>query len=162
MNMVRHQGGRVILLTFITALILAMIPLPSWLEILRPEWVTLVLIYWCMALPQRVGVGVGWLAGLLLDVVTGSLLGLHALALSLTAFLALRLHQRVRVFPVWQQALTILILVALQQLLVLWIKGIINQTPQTLTYWLPSLASTLVWPAVFITLRAVRRRYHVR
>ena len=55
------------------ALMLTLVPLPLWAEVLRPEWVTLVLIYWCIALPQRIGVFTGWLAGLMLDVARGAL-----------------------------------------------------------------------------------------
>jgi rod shape-determining protein MreD len=61
----RHHGGSVIALTFLLALLLTIIPLPEWLRYLRPDWVGLVLIYWCLALPERVGVSTGWLMGLL-------------------------------------------------------------------------------------------------
>ena len=118
MTLMRHHGSWVIWASFIVALTLTMLPLPHWAELFRPEWVALALIYWCMALPERVGVGVGWSMGILLDVVKGTLLGQNALALTLIAYLTLRLHQRVRVFPLWQQALFVFILVALDQMLV--------------------------------------------
>ena len=63
----KRHGGGVILLTFIAALLLTVIPLPDWARYLRPDWVGLVLIYWCMALPDRVGVTTGWLMGLMVD-----------------------------------------------------------------------------------------------
>jgi rod shape-determining protein MreD len=145
----------------VVALVLTMLPLPDWAEPARPEWVAMVLIYWCMAVPQRVGVGVGWVMGLFLDVVHGALLGQHALALAVVAYLTLSLHQRVRVFPLWQQALTILLLVALEQMLVLWIKGVIGESPETWGYWWPSLTSMLLWPWIFLVLRDVRRKFRV-
>ena len=148
-------------MSFVVALVLTMLPLPDWAEPARPEWVAMVLIYWCMAVPQRVGVGVGWIMGLFLDVVHGALLGQHALALAVVAYLALSLHQRVRVFPLWQQALTILLLVALEQMLVLWIKGVIGESPETWNYWWPSLTSMLLWPWIFLVLRDVRRKFRV-
>jgi rod shape-determining protein MreD len=159
--MTGHQGGGVITMTLIVALLLTLVPLPHWLDVLRPNWVSLTLIYWCLALPNRIGVGVGWMVGLLLDVATGALLGQHALALALVAFLAVKLHQRVRLYPVWQQALSVVLMVALQELLSLWIMGITHQAPQSWAYWLAVLTSMLVWPPVYTTLRAVRRRYHV-
>ncbi len=162
MTLMRHHGSWVIWASFIVALTLTMLPLPHWAELFRPEWVALALIYWCMALPERVGVGVGWSMGILLDVVKGTLLGQNALALTLIAYLTLRLHQRVRVFPLWQQALFVFILVALDQMLVLWIKGIIGQPPGTWLYWLPSLTSMLLWPWVFLILRDMRRQFQVR
>ena len=121
----------------------------------------MVLIYWCLALPQRVGVGVGWSVGLILDVLRGALLGQHALGYAVMAYLALKLHRRIRVFPLWQQALTIMVFIALHQLLVLWVLGMIGQSQGTLSYWLPTLSSALLWPWIFEGLRGVRRRFHV-
>ena len=117
----RSAGGGVVVVSFIIALLLTILPLPDWAAPYRPDWVLLVLIYWCMALPERIGVGTGWVMGLLLDVINGVLLGLHALAFSVVAYLAMLLHRRIRVFPLWQQALTVLILVGFSQLLVLWV-----------------------------------------
>ena len=70
MTLVRHHGGGVILFTFIVALILTVIPLPEAGRYLRPDWAGLVLIYWCLALPDRVGVISGWLLGLAVDLLT--------------------------------------------------------------------------------------------
>lgn len=81
------------------------------------------LIYWCMALPYRIGIGMGWLVGLLLDVARGALLGQYALALSVVAYLTLQAYRRIRVFPPWRQALTVLVLLLIEQVLVFWISG---------------------------------------
>jgi rod shape-determining protein MreD len=160
-NMSRHHGGMTIFLSFICALLLQMFDLPEWAEVLRPDWVALVLVYWCIALPERVGVGVGWLSGLMLDVANGALLGQNALTLAIVAYLALRLHQRIRLFPLWQQAVSVLLLVTLHLMLVLWIKGALGQSAETLAYWLPALSSMLAWPLVFVILRSLRRSHHV-
>lgn len=162
MKHTRHQGGQVIILSFIVALMLTVIPLPGNIEIVRPEWVALVLIYWCMALPERIGVGVGWITGLLLDVLTGSLLGQHALALAVVAYITLKLHQRLRVFPRWQQAVVILVILIIQQLLVLWFDGIVGNPEKNWLYWFASLTGMLIWPGVFLVLRGTRRFFTVR
>lgn len=162
MNVARHYGGGIILLSFVFALIAHMIMLPDWAENLRPDWITMVLIYWCIALPERVGVGVGWLAGLMLDVSSGALLGQNALILAIVAYLALRLHQRIRLFPLWQQSVSILLLILLHLMLVLWIKGAIGLSTETWAYWIPALTSMALWPVVFVGLRWMRRTYHVR
>ena len=162
MSFINRQGSGVIALTFIVALMLTMLPLPDWAMFLRPEWATMVLIYWCMALPQRVGVAVGWCVGLLLDVIHGAVLGQYALALSLVAYITLSLHQRLRIYPLAQQALVILMLLLLQQLLVIWIKGFLGQSPESLQYWLPSFTSMLLWPWMFLILRDVRRNFRVK
>jgi len=158
---VRHEGGWIIIASFVIALLLTMLPLPTWAQALRPEWITLVLIYWCMALPERVGIAWGWFAGLMLDVTLGNLLGLHALSMTIVAFLTIKLYQRIRVYPLAQQALAILVLVAMSQLLVLWILGIIGRTPGSWTYWLPSISSAVLWPWIFILMRGTRRHFRV-
>lgn len=162
MSAYRHHGGTAILLSFIAALALNMLALPGWAEALRPDWIALVLIYWCIALPDRIGVGYGWLAGLTLDVANGAVLGQHALALSVVAYLGLRLHQRLRLFPLWQQSLSVLILVLLHLMLTLWIRGSVGLSTGTWTYWLPALTSMMLWPPIFLSLRRVRRAYRVR
>ena len=162
MRQFRHQGGKVILVTFIVALMLTIIPLPDAIEAARPEWVALVLIYWCMAVPQRIGVGFGWLSGLLLDVLKGSLLGQHALALAVVAYLTLKFHQRLRVFPLWQQALIIMVILMLLNLLILWFDGIIGLPAKNWQYWLTPFTGMLFWPAIFIVLRELRRAFKVR
>ena len=161
MTLVRHHGGGVILFTFIAALILTVMPLPEWGRYLRPDWAGLVLIYWCLALPDRVGVSSGWLLGLAVDLLTGSLLGQHALSLAFVAYLTLKFHQRVRLFPIWQQALTVLVLLVLHQLLALWVSRFIGRPGPPWYYWAPSLAGMVIWPLVFFALRSLRRGFRV-
>lgn len=144
--------------TLVLALMLTIVPLPAWAMPLRPEWAAIVLIYWVMALPHRVGVGVGWVYGLLLDVLKGALLGQHALGLALVAYLVQHLHQRVRVFPLWQQAISIGLILFPYLLIGLWIRGIIGRPPGTWWYWAPLFTSILVWPLAFVFLRHLRRR----
>ena len=100
-------GSLFIFASFIIALMAVMIPLPDFLSLFRPELVTILLIYWCIEAPDRVGVGYGWVTGLMLDVVQGALLGQHAFALALVAWITVKLHQRIRVYPKGQQALSI-------------------------------------------------------
>ncbi len=161
-NIAHHHGGTTILLSFIFAFLLQMFALPDWAGTLRPDWVALVLVYWCIALPERIGVGVGWSIGLMLDVANGALLGQNALALAIVAYLALRLHQRIRLFPLWQQSVSVLLLITLHLMLILWVKGAVGQSTATWAYWLPALTSMLAWPLVFTVLRGLRRIYRVR
>ena len=157
----QHHGGGIIFLTFIIALILTVMPMPGWAVTLRPEWMLLTLVYWCLALPNRIGVGTAWTVGLLMDVILGAVLGQHALSLSIIAYLTLKLHQRVRVFPLWQQALFIMVLTALHQMLILWTTSMTDVTSHAISYWLPSISSTIIWPVVFLILRNVRRHFFV-
>ena len=157
----RHHGGGVIVLTFLIALLLTIMPLPEWMRYLRPDWVGLVLIYWCLAVPDRVGVSTGWFMGLLVDLLTGTLLGQHAMALTVVAYLTLKFHQRLRLFPVWQQALTILVLLILHQLLALWVSRFIGRPGPSWYYWAPSVLGMFIWPFIYVALRSLRRGFRV-
>ena len=156
-----RKGGGILIASFALAFGLTILPLPEWGAIWRPAWVALVLIYWCFALPQRVGVFVGWFSGLLLDVLSGTLLGQHALGLALIAFSAHRLHQRVRVLPLWQQAFTIFGLIFLYHLFTVWVNGMRGLEISKWEYVAGSLTSMLLWPWIFIVLRDIQRRFQV-
>ena len=151
-----------ILLSFIAALALTIAPLPEAIENWRPEWVALTLIYWSMAVPQRIGVGAGWLLGLVLDILRSGLLGQQALALACVAYLTHQFHRRLRIFPLWQKALAVLVLIGLQEVIQAWVNGLAGLDVNAAAYLLPPLASALVWPAVFVVLRRVRRLQHIR
>ncbi|ROR34689.1 rod shape-determining protein MreD [Inmirania thermothiophila] len=157
----RPRGRWVIAATLLAALVLAVLPLPEAFAPWRPRWAALILIYWCMALPHRVGVGTAWATGLFEDVLTGTLLGQHALTLAVLAYLVIKLHQRLRLFPLRQQMLAVLVLLLLGQLLDLWIRGFTGRSPETWAYWGASLTGTLLWPWVFTLLRTLRRRLRV-
>ena len=161
MNQSKQHGGWVILISFLLALALTIVPLPAMLELFRPEWLAMVLIYWCMAVPGRVGVSIGWLVGLMLDVSRDALLGQYALAFALVAFLTLHLHQRLRNFPVWQQALSVGVLIMLECLIVLWIKGLTGQSPGIWKMLVPAFSSMLFWPVIYLLLRHTRRAYQI-
>lgn len=129
---------------------------PQPMALFNPNWVLLVVIYWVLAAPDRVGIFSAWTIGLLTDVLTGRMLGLNALVNSLVAFLCLRLHKRLRQYPVIQQGLFIFICLFVSQFLIFWITD--SRTPARAPYafWLPALSGTLFWPLVFYSLRAIR------
>ncbi len=154
-------GRSVIVVTVCVALLLTILPMPEWARPYRPQWVTLVLLYWAIALPHRVGVGSGFVAGIVLDVLTGTLMGQHALGLSVVVFIAIQLHQRIRVFPFWQQSLGILVLLTIEHLLALWVIGATSGNTPDLGYWVVPLIGAILWPWVFVTLRRVRRHFRI-
>ena len=157
----RGHGYGVILLTFLVAFVLAVLPLPGWLQWGRPDWVVLVLIYWCIALPQRVGIATGLVAGLGMDVLEGAVLGQNAFAMVVVALLSLILYQRLRVYSLWQQAGVVFILVGINQLICQWVQNIegVNSLPRL--FLLPAFSSALLWPVVLHTLRGLRRYFEV-
>ncbi len=151
----------IIALSFVVALVLSVVPVPDWAEQFRPDWVGLVLIYWCLATPNRVGIGTGFAVGLIQDVLYGSLLGQYALAKTIIAFLTVRTHLRVRVYPAWQQAIAVLIILAIGQLFVIWVRAVIGKPALGFSYWTPSIVGMVMWPWLFVVLRDIRRRGNV-
>jgi rod shape-determining protein MreD len=159
--MSRPRGGVVIYVSFLLALMLSALPLPEELQWWRPEWVLLVLLYWVVALPERVGLFTAWVLGIFLDVLEGSLLGLNALALTVAAYFMLLIYQRIRMFSLLQQALIVFCLVMLDQIIVHWAKGILGVSSQSLMFLVPALVSAMLWPVLFMLLRGVRRGFNV-
>jgi len=155
------QGGFIIIISFFVAYILTVIPMSETLTKFRPEWVTLVLIYWCIYVPHRVGIIIAWIAGLFMDVIYGVLLGQYALSMSIVAFSSYKIQTRFRLYPNLQQALVIILLIAILQMIILWVKGINGQAPQTIAYWLPSITSAIVWPFVSFILGKLHHMYGV-
>lgn len=162
MNVEKHRGGWVILLSFCVALMLSIIPLPEWITAWRPDWVAMVLIYWCIAIPERVGVTSGWIVGVLQDVLSDTLLGQHALSLCILAYVSVKLHHQFRLFPWWQQAFVVGGLIAFTHLPDLWIRGALGYPQVGWSFLYPALSSVLFWWWVFVILRDLRRTYILR
>ena len=158
----KNSNSRVGVITIIAAFMLAIIPLPGWAENLRPDWVTLVLIYWVMALPASIGVATAWMIGLMLDVTHGSVLGQNALGMVVVIYVIHAQHQRLRVASLLQQAIVIFLLLFLKQLISLWVTGIMGKAPDNWFYFVPSLTSALLWPWIYIILRDLRLKFGYR
>lgn len=153
----------VILLSFFIAYLLAIVPFPEWAMSYRPEWVPMVLIYWAMALPYRVGIGSAWAAGLVLDVLEGSTLGVNALALVVVAYVALSLHLRMRMFSTLKQSGLVLALVGLNLMLCNWLQIVTGQSVSSnLMFLMAAVTSAVIWPSLFQLLRQIRRSFDVR
>ena len=155
------RSSFIIGLTFLAALILSVVPMPGPFDAGRPMWLAMVVAYWVMALPHRVGLLTAWVAGLATDVLFGELFGQNALVLVMVAWLVLLLYQRIRRFPLWRQRLVMLPVLGIAQMVSLWRSSLAGNRPPTLLYLLPALVSTILWPWLFSILRVVRRRFHV-
>lgn len=150
-----------IALTILIGIILALLPLPDWTVWLRPAWVLLILIYWAMALPYRVGVGVAWLVGLVMDLLQGTVLGEHALAFTVVIYFVSRIYIRLRMYPLLQQGLTVLGFVLIYQFVLYCIQGFVGDVPSSPLYWLSSLTSMLIWPWLYYLMRDCHRWFKV-
>ena len=155
------SGFGVILASMFVACVLAVMPLPQWLLWARPEWIALVLIYWVIALPHRVGLALAFFFGVLLDVLEGAVLGQNAFALCVVTLLALILYQRVRVYSLAQQAAVVFVLIGIHQLICQWVQNLQGVGARSLLFLLPAVSSALLWPVALHVLRGVRRYYEV-
>ena len=157
----KNTGGRILFISLLIAFLLTALPLPHWANDWRPAWVAMVLIYWCMALPERIGIGIAWCMGLLLDVQQGALLGQNALGLALIAYFVIQIHKRFRLFPLVQQSCLVGFIIIFYLLISSWVTGIMGIPPKTWTYWMPAISSMVLWPWLFVILRDIRRLYNV-
>ncbi|MGA9851389.1 MAG: rod shape-determining protein MreD [Gammaproteobacteria bacterium] len=160
-SVVRRRANWVVAATYLVALLLAIWPLPDWVQPFRPAWVVLATIYWCLFLPHRVGLLVTFVIGILVDTLTGSLLGEHALALLLVAWVTLKLHLQIRVYPWWQQAPVVFALMLLYTFVLYWIDGMLGFTQGALLRWMPALITALLWPWSMQLLSFLQQRYQV-
>jgi len=151
------RGGSLIFLSIVFAMILMLLPLPETLRFFRPEWVLMTLIYWAMALPYRVSVGTAWITGLFMDVMMGGVLGVLALSYSLVIYIIIKLHLQLRQYPVWQQALIIMLLILTANIVT------VVMSPKAVNWLvlLPVISSTILWPMIYMLLRKIRRTFHV-
>lgn len=152
----------VISITFFVALCLSVLPLTEALQAARPEWVIVVLIYWVMAMPHRVGILYAWCVGISVDVLHGQIIGQSALILVIIAFFSQHLYQRLRMYLIWQQAGVVFLLVGMGQFIKYLIQSMqVGQTPENIMYLLSAVTSALLWPCVYLILRAMRRYYDI-
>ena len=152
-----RQRAWVIPATFLVSYVLISFPVsPQWRGY-SPDWVTLVLIYWCMAAPQRVGLGAAWLVGLGVDLLTFGLAGSHALTKTVIAFLVGRVALRLRVYPVWQQSAFILILLVIEAAILVTIGHLLSGYWSGMFSWKALAVGLAVWPLLVLVLRHCRR-----
>ncbi|MDP2144795.1 MAG: rod shape-determining protein MreD [Gallionella sp.] len=152
----RPVSNTFIVLSVLVALFLNALPWEGVWLVLRPDFVALVMLYWCTHTPLRVGIGLSWVAGMLADVADASLFGQHALAYTLLAFGGVVLHRRLQMFDLRQQTTQVLGIFALTYgvyVLVHWqVSGYVMWS-----YLLGCLTSTLLWAPLSIMFMAMRR-----
>lgn len=143
--------GWFILLTLFVALFLNLLPLGRVTGV--PDWVALVLAFWCVREPRKVGMATGFMLGVVADVADASLMGQHALAYVLLAFAATTLSRRILWFPLGQQALHILPLLVGTQVVMLLVRMIGGAEFPGLMYLLAPVIATALWhPLTYLLL----------
>lgn len=139
------------ILSLCAAFLLAALPLPQSIVAFKPDWVALTLIYWTLTAPPAFGLLSALLIGLVLDTLSGALLGQHALGLLLLVYVCGRFRLRLRAFPVVQSTMVVAALLAANEFLLLWIDGIAGRTVPIGERWLPIASGTLLWLVVWST-----------
>ena len=152
----------VIFATIVLGLVLALMPMSHGLALWRPDWPLLILLYWVIALPHRVSIGIGFILGIAVDILLGSSFGIHAAAYALVVYSAARHYQRIRNFSLVHQALLVGMLVAIERTIVYLIEYYLNNAILFEHYYWPVLSSALVWPWLFLLLRKIRRRFSMK
>jgi len=153
---IRSDRYSTIFITLTVAIVLTLLPLPYVLDLMRPYWVALVIIYWGLETQDHISLGLGFTVGILLDLLTASLLGLHALSLVILVYLVTRFRFRLRFFPPWQQALSVLALLVNDRIILLWIISLRGDPLPSLEFWLPPIIGTALWPWLFLLLDRYR------
>ena len=142
-----------LIFTLICALLLTILPLPGWIVWARPQWTFLVVMFWCVSSPSQSRIAMAWCVGLLMDLLTGTLLGQHAFIYSTIAYLGLKFSRRLRQFPLLQQILLILLVSIVNLLLQYIIMTLYGVRPTSWMYWLPCVTNAIVWPWICILLQ---------
>ena len=155
-----------IFFTILLTMILELIPFPEGLPeeigFLRPELVLMTLIYWVIALPHRAGVVLAWISGLIMDILVGNYLGQFGCSFVIISFFVLQFYQRLRMFSVWQQAILVSGLIILHRGLSFLCVYFFDGSIPSLWQVMPAVSSALVWPLLFLLLRAFRRSLKLR
>lgn len=156
--MSRPRNGWVLPVSLLLALLLGLVPLPETLQPLRPYWLALVLAYWLLETPERVGPGFAFLLGLVADVAFGSLIGEQALRLVVLAFILDRFRARLRFFPLSQQAVTVGVLLLNDRVINAVVHVVVGVPQLPWGYWLAPLVGMLLWAPLHVLLDALRLR----
>jgi rod shape-determining protein MreD len=154
-----NLGWPRILLMTLAALAATVAPLPGWLELMRPDFVALTVLWLTLLSPRLTGLFYAWGAGLALDAFNGVLLGQHALAMIIIAYVASKLRLQVRAFPPLQQSAVILALLFLNEFLLFWLDGVAGHPVTDWRRWLSVPIGAACWPLVtgFYSRIAARR-----
>jgi rod shape-determining protein MreD len=124
---------------------------------LKPDFLALVLLYWCIREPRLISVGVAWCLGLLMDVADATVFGQHALAYAVLAYAAEYFRRRVLRFPLWQQAAQVAVLLLSCAGLVLLVRVVGGAPLPRWTYAVGPLVGAFLWPVVTVLLQWPQR-----
>lgn len=156
--MSRPRNAWVLPLSLLVALLLGLLPLPPVLQPLRPYWLALVLAYWVLEEPEKIGLGAAFLLGVLADLAFGGLLGEQAMRLAIFAFILDRFRARLRFFPLSQQAVAIGGLLVNDRVVSAVVHLVLGAPQHPWAFWWAPLLGMLLWAPLHFVLDALRLR----
>jgi rod shape-determining protein MreD len=150
---------RAVVVSLFIALLLNLLPWHALVLPLAPDFLALMLLFWCIYQPRRVGLGLAFVLGLFMDVAEGNLLGQHALAYTFAVFVASLLRRRIQSFDSFRQAAHVLVVLLLMQGVLLLLRlasGPVHVNP---AYFLASLIGAILWPVLLhVAYRSIRKK----
>jgi rod shape-determining protein MreD len=152
----RPHNAWLLPVSLVAALLLGLLPLPGWLQPFRPYWLALVLVYWIIEAPDRIGLGFAFLLGVLADLAFGTLLGEQALRLTVMAFIVQRFRAQLRFFPLSQQALAVAGLLLNDRVVGAAVHMALGEPQLPSSFWWAPLGGMLLWAPVFLLLDRLR------
>src|SRR5579862_5207952 len=146
------------LFTALIGLILTVLPMPAWLNLVRPAFLVLTVLFWSISAPRAGGIALGFFAGLMLDVFQGPVLGEHALALCLVTYIVIREHQKIRSKPAFQQSLIVVAALITYEFILFAIDGWSGHPLTNPLRWTHTVSGAVLWAPVAAVLAATSDR----
>lgn len=147
---------KLMMLSFLGAAVLSVVPLPDMLTWFRPEWFLIVLLYWLLSAPHSVSLSAAWGIGIFNDLLVGGVLGGHALIFVCVVYLMKRFQHRIAAFPIQQQLMAISLFLTLQVLCSALLDRLNHDIVSLGFYGIVAVASIISWPLVGMLLH----RFH--
>lgn len=145
-------------ITVLIAVFLNSVPVPNWVQRVWPDILAVVLVYWGVFQPRRIGIFGAFLVGLIIDVADGTLLGQHALAYSVLMFAAMSLHRRVQMFHLPYQVAHVVVILLLHQVVELVVRMLAGSQFPGPIFFVASLSGAVLWPALSALFRLPMRQ----
>ncbi len=149
-------------LSCFVAFTLMLVQVPDWLSSFWPDWIALVVVYWALLAPNRIGPVAGFIIGTMLEVLRAKTFGVISAGLAVLAFLVNLSHLQLRITSRWQQVFLVVLFVAVYKLINIWFEGMVGDGRITAEDWYSLLGDLAVWPFLNIVLDELRRAYRIR
>ena len=145
-------------LSVLLAVLLGIVPLPDAVAPMRPYFLGLVLVYWLLETPDRVGMGAAFCVGMIGDLAFGTLIGEQALRLTVLAFIVQRFRARLRFFPLWQQSLAVFALLVNDRVIAAAVRVALDENLPRWPFWLSPVIALPLWPWLVLLFDTLRMR----